>query len=167
MEKFNASSSVPVNAMSVATPKVVSQLEDFCENAILPLHCVNGSGIIVWTNQAELDFLGYSKDEYINNHISAFHCDKHVIEDILTRLIKQQKLVNYYARLLCKSGEIKHVLINSNVFFKDGKFSHTRCFTTDITDIKKEELKNRSLISELQERNTRLLWKAGNIQRSA
>jgi signal transduction histidine kinase len=31
------------------------------------------------------------------------------------------------------------VLISSNVYRKDGKFVHTRCFTKDITDIKKEQ----------------------------
>lgn len=141
--------------------------EDFCENAILPLHCVNGSGIVIWANKAEFDFLGYSKDEYLNKHLSTFHLDKEVIEDILDRLIKQQKLTNYYARLICKNGEIKHVLINSNVFFKNGKFSHTRCFTTDITELKKAEQQNLNLICELQDKNNRLLWKNNNIKHSA
>lgn len=141
--------------------------EDFCENAILPLHCINGSGIIIWSNQSELDFLGYSKEEYVNKHVSNFHLDKHVSEDILDRLMKQQKLVNYYARLISKNGEIKHVLINSNVFFKEGKFSHTRCFTTDITELKKAEQHNLNLIAQLQDRNVRLQWQSGNIKRSA
>ncbi|MBA3664431.1 MAG: PAS domain S-box protein [Bacteroidetes bacterium] len=166
MENLNGRPGAPAGGEEENNGLKNPQSEDFCENAILPLHCVNGSGIVIWANQAELDFLGYLKEEYLNHHISTFHADKHVIEDIQERLIKQQRLVNYYARLRCKSGEVKHVLINSNVFLKDGKFSHTRCFTTDITDLKKTELQQLCLISELREKHTRLLWKSGN-QRSA
>lgn len=166
MEKVNIDS---VNRMGTESKKEtrnqVLEFEEFYENAILPLHCVDANGIVVWANHAEFDFLGYSKEEYINKHLSFFHADDIVTDDILDRLAKNQKLVNYYARLRCKSGEIKHVLINSNDFIKDGKVSHTRCFTTDITDLKKEEIRHMTLISELQEKNTRLLWKVGSVQR--
>jgi PAS domain S-box-containing protein len=43
------------------------------------------------------------------------------------------------ARLRCKNGSIRDVLINSNVLFEDGKFVHTRCFTRDVTDRKRVE----------------------------
>lgn len=115
----------------------LEELHDFIENASLPLHKVNGSGIIVWANQIELDALGYKKEEYIGKHISNFHADKEVIEDILQRLIKKETLLDYPARLITKSGEIIRVLINSNVFWKDGEFVHTRCFTRALPDMEK------------------------------
>jgi PAS domain S-box-containing protein len=167
MEIVNGGPGFPGNSEKNQSTHSSPELNDFCENAILPLHCVNGSGIIIWANQAELNFLGYTKEEYINHHVSTFHVDNHVVENILGRLMKHEPLVNYHARLRCKSGEIKHVLINSNAFFKDGKFSHTRCFTTDITDLKKAELNQLCLIAELREKNTRLLWKTGYLKRSA
>ncbi|MCW3077744.1 MAG: putative Histidine kinase [Bacteroidetes bacterium] len=165
MEKVVPGSANPNESASKQINKEVTEFENFYEHAILPLHCVDENGIVVWANHAEFDFLGYSKEEYINKHLSFFHADDIVTADILDRLSKQQQLVNYYARLRCKSGEIKHVLINSNAFIKDGKFSHTRCFTTDITALKKEEIRHMTLISELQEKNTRLLWKVGSVQR--
>jgi two-component system, OmpR family, sensor histidine kinase VicK len=130
----------------------VEDLRDFIENAPMPLHWVNGSGIIIWVNRAELDFLGYSKDEFINKHISKFHADKNVIEDILSRLINKETLLNYPARMVCKNGEIKDVLINSNVYWKDGQFIHTRCFTRDITEQRKGEREKEALIKELETR---------------
>jgi signal transduction histidine kinase len=45
----------------------------------------------------------------------------------------------YEARLRCKNGSIKHVLINSTVYREHGKFIHTRCFTRDITERKQME----------------------------
>jgi two-component system, OmpR family, sensor histidine kinase VicK len=167
MDYSNSQPGFPSNTENKNVNNTIPEAIDFCENAILPLHCVNGSGIITWANKAELDFLGYAREEYLNHHVGAFYVDIPVCEDILNRLAKHQPLVNYYARVRSKSGEIKHVLLNSSAFFKDGKFSHTRCFTTDITELKKAEMRNLCLISELREKNTRLQWQAGNIKRSA
>lgn len=133
----------------------IEELTDFIENASIPLHWVNGNGIIIWANQAELNLLGYTKEEYLHKHISNFHADQQVIEDILTRLMKKETLKNYPARLRCKSGNIKDVLINSNVYWKDGEFIHTRCFTMDITELKSEndKLKRRTSEKEKTKKN--------------
>lgn len=136
--------------------KKIDDLNDFIENAALPLHWVNGSGIITWANQVELDLLGYSKEEYVGKHISAFHADKEVIEEILHRLINKQTLINYPARLLTKNGEIKHVLINSNVLWDGDTFVRTRCFTRDITDLKKAEEEKDRKIKKLEDENKKL-----------
>lgn len=128
----------------------VKELKDFVENASIPLHWVNGSGIIIWVNQAELDLLGYTKEEYLNQHISKFHADKQVIEDILTRLINKETLRNYPATLVCKDGSVRHVIINSNVYWENGEFIHTRCFTRDITDIHTRDVQHKARIESLQ-----------------
>lgn len=135
----------------------VDELSDFIENAALPLHWVDAEGKVIWANQAELDALGYNKEEYIGKPITEFHADQDVIDDILKRLTSKETLINYEARLKCKDGSIKDVLINSNALFKDGKFIHTRCFTRDITDIKKEEKKRIELLKELEAANKELI----------
>lgn len=110
------------------------ELTDFCENASIGLHWVGPDGIILWANQAELDLLGFERDEYIGRHIAEFHADPPVIEDILQRLQARETLHNREARLRSKSGEIRHVVINSNVRWDGDRFVHTRCFTRDISD---------------------------------
>ncbi|MBE8719369.1 PAS domain-containing sensor histidine kinase [Sphingobacterium pedocola] len=129
---------------------------DFIENASMPLHRVNSSGVIIWANRAELNLLGYAKDEYVGHAISDFHVDPETIADILTRLGNDDTLYNYPARLKHKDGSIKHVLINSNVWRKDGEFVHTRCFTRDISEKVMEEEKHRRLFEQLQESESRL-----------
>ncbi|MGK2863121.1 MAG: PAS domain S-box protein, partial [Chitinophagaceae bacterium] len=131
----------------------LEELTDFVENASLPLHWVDGNGIIIWANTAELESLGYTKEEYVGQPIGDFHADEPVINDILTRLTNNETLQNYPARLKCKDGSIKHVLINSNVLMKDGKFIHTRCFTRDITALKEEEQRKSALLKELEIKN--------------
>ncbi|NJM77302.1 MAG: PAS domain S-box protein [Acaryochloridaceae cyanobacterium RU_4_10] len=126
------------------------ELADFVENAPIGMHWVAADGRILWANQAELDLLGYTQEEYIGRSIAEFHADQTVIEDILCRLTSNETLHSYEAQLLCKDGSIRHVLIDSNVLRENGKFIHTRCFTRDITDRKHAELSLRETLKSLE-----------------
>lgn len=116
-----------------------AELTDFFENAAIGLHWVGPDGTILRVNQAELDMLGYTRDEYVGRNIGEFHVDQPVVEDILARLQAGEVLQNYEARLRCKDGGTKHVRIDSNVYREHGMFIHTRCFTQDITERKRTE----------------------------
>jgi two-component system cell cycle sensor histidine kinase/response regulator CckA len=109
------------------------ELTDFFENASIPIHWVGPSGDILRVNQAELDLLGYRREEYVGQNIVDFHVDRPAIDDILQRLAAGEVLHDYPARLRCKDGSIKDVLIDSSVYFQNGEFVHTRCFTRDVT----------------------------------
>lgn len=115
------------------------ELADFFDQATVGLHWVGPDGIILRANQAELNLLGYTRNEYIGRAIADFHADRPVIEDILRKLSGGEELHEYPARLRCKNGSIREVLISSNVFWKEGRFVHTRCFTRDITERKAAE----------------------------
>ncbi|MDB6125198.1 MAG: putative two-component sensor histidine kinase protein [Pedosphaera sp.] len=127
------------------------ELTSFFENATLGLHWVRADGTIKWANPAEFQLLGYTKEEYTGHHIAEFHADKAVIEDILARLSRAEKLKNYEARLRCKDGSIKHVLIDSSVLWNEGEFIHTQCFTRDVTEQKKAEAELHAAQIKLQE----------------
>jgi PAS domain S-box-containing protein len=108
-------------------------LGDFFENASIGLHWAGPDGTILRANQAELDLLGYTRDDYVGRNVVEFHDDRAVIDDILRRVISGEVLHDYPARLRCKDGSIRHVLIDSSAFFDDGEFQHTHCFTRDAT----------------------------------
>ena len=110
------------------------ELADFFENAAVGLHWVGPDGTIVRANRAELEMLGYTRDEYVGRSIRDFHVDPDVIGDILDRLQSGEKLQEYPARLRRKDGSLKDVLIDSSVLWKEGAFVHTRCFTRDVTE---------------------------------
>ncbi|HEY6147972.1 MAG TPA: ATP-binding protein, partial [Thermoanaerobaculia bacterium] len=125
------------------------ELADFLENAVEGIHKVGPDGRILWANRAELALLGYEESEYVGHLISEFHADETVISDILEKLRRGETLYDYPARLRCKDGSIKHVLIHSNVYRENGKFLYTRCFTRDVTDRVKLEEKLRRQVEQL------------------
>lgn len=116
-----------------------SELTDFFDNASVGLHWVAADGTILRANQAELDMLGYQRDEYVGRNIIDFHYDREVIEDILERLRAGEVLRDFEARLRCKDGSLKTVRIDSSAYFEDGKFVHSRGFTRDITERRRTE----------------------------
>ena len=80
------------------------ELADFFENATVGLHWVGPDGIILRANRAELDMLGYSREEYVGRPIADFHADEDVICDILSRLQAGEELHEYPARLGARTG---------------------------------------------------------------
>ena len=142
-------------AMQTVLLRREQELADFLDNAAVGLHQVGPEGIILWANRAELELLGYRRDEYVGHHISEFHADRSVIEVILSRLLRGETVVDEPARLRCKDGSIRHVRIDSNSLWEDGRFVHSRCFTRDCTDRVRLEEERRKRMDELAEADRR------------
>jgi PAS domain S-box-containing protein len=109
------------------------QLSDFFENAPVGLHWVGPDGVLVWANHAELELLGYAHDEYVGHHVAEFHVDPDIVEDILRRLAAGETVREREVALRRKDGTIRHALLDANVWWRDGKFVHARCFTREVT----------------------------------
>ena len=135
LEQHNAQLLVSANSLQ----RSEAELRDFVENASVGLQWVGPDGIVLWANQTELDLLGYTREEYIGHSITEFYADRPVIEDMLVRLTGGETLHDHEARMRCRDGSIRHVVVSSNAFVEDGKFVHTRCFTRDITARKQAE----------------------------
>ena len=136
-----------------------AELRDYVENALIGMHWVSATGEILWANKAELQLLGYEYEEYVGRHISEFHADASIIEDILCRLTRFEELVGYESRLRCKNGSLRDVRIHSNVYVRDGKFVHSRCFTTDITEQKQAEKAMASLAAIVESSDDAIISK--------
>ncbi|MEK6303814.1 MAG: ATP-binding protein [Acidobacteriota bacterium] len=138
------------------------ELADFFENATVGLHWVGPAGTILRANKAELEMLGYAREEYVGHHLAEFHADPDAIEDILERLKRAETLVDYQASLRAKDGSIRNVLINSNVLWEDDRFIHSRCFTNDVTDRKRAEEEREQLL--LREQSLRAMAEEAEIR---
>jgi len=110
-----------------------NELADFFDNVSVPLHLVAQDGTIVRANDAELELLGFAREDYVGRNIVEFHVDHSTIDDILTRLRRGEKLSKYPSKLRAKDGSIKDVEISSSARFVNGEFVNTRCCTADVT----------------------------------
>jgi PAS domain S-box-containing protein len=115
------------------------ELSDFFETAAIGLHWVGPDGTILRANQAELDMLGYAREEYVGRHIAEFYVDRGLIDDVLACLHRRETVRDRVAQMRHKDGSIRDVLLNSSVLFENGEFIHTRCFTLDITERTRSE----------------------------
>jgi len=130
----------------------VSEREDaeqFLQHLAVPIRQIGADGTIVWVNQAELDMLGYSRDEYVGHPIAEFHVDRAAAEDMGARMAAGEPLHEYEARFVAKNGDIRHIAVTSNAFMRDGKLVHTRCVSRDITESRKKEAEREGLLAEL------------------
>jgi hypothetical protein len=125
------------------------ELRDFLESAVVPIHTVDKDGIITWANQAELDLLGYARDEYVGRPVAEIHVDALVLEELMRRLRAGEVVHDYEVRLRAKDGTIRYVALSSRGHLQDGELATTRCFSRDITERKRTEQERDRLIEEL------------------
>jgi len=115
-----------------------AQLSAFVETAAVALRRIGPDGTILWANDAELKMFGYRAEEYIGHPVSEFYPDQREISEILERLRRGEELLDHEARMRCKDGLVKTVVIDSSVLRdEDGRFLHTQCFTRDVTESRK------------------------------
>ncbi len=129
-------------ARQVADAKVkrqAEQLSTFLETATVGMHWVARDGLILWANDAELTMLGYAPHEYVGHRIHEFHLDAEALADMLARVHRGEHVVDLVARLRCKDGSAKTVLIDSTVQWDGDEFVHVQSFTRDVTERQRAE----------------------------
>ncbi|HLF71210.1 MAG TPA: ATP-binding protein [Dehalococcoidia bacterium] len=114
-------------------------LADFFESSPVPMHWVEAKGTIIWANSAELEMLGYDREDFVGRTVSYFHTDAAVAKEMLDRLRKGEDLHDFEARLRAKDGSTRDVEVSSNVYWRDGRFMHARCIIKDVTEVKQAE----------------------------
>lgn len=123
------------------------ELDDIFANGPIAIHWAGPDGIIQRANRTELALLGYPAEEYVGRHFGDFHADRAVADDLLARLARGETLNDFPARLRSRDGTIKHVLIDSNVLWRNGQFIHTRSYTRDVTAQKQADAERAELLA--------------------
>mmetsp|Transcript_8527 Transcript_8527/g.18598 ORF Transcript_8527/g.18598 Transcript_8527/m.18598 type:complete len:548 (-) Transcript_8527:23-1666(-) len=126
-----------------------AELMDFLLLDGLSLRWVGADGTILWANRDELSMLGYLPDEYIGSNILDFHVDKVTGHALLPRLQIGERLVEVPLQFWHKDGSVVHVLLSTSAYYDEmGCFSHTRCFTRNVTATKLAEIERLKLEAE-------------------
>ena len=142
-----------------------NRISDFFEHATIGLSIAGPDGTILQANKAACQLLGYELHEYIGKSTIDFHVDGLSASHILQQLRAGRCISDYPARLRCKDGSVKEVLIDSSAKIVEGALIHTRCLTRDVTDrnrdneeLQKHEARFRSIVGLLPE----LMWTASS-----
>jgi two-component system, NtrC family, sensor kinase len=150
----------PASATPAAPRSREADTADFCEQAAMPLCSIGGDGAILWANRAELELLGYTRDEYVGRSFREFHADPRTAEEFFRRLYNGETLRQFEARLRCRDGTSRDVLIDANVQWEDRRFVRARCVTRDNSAHKASEATLRrdrdELETEIRERTRAL-----------
>jgi len=109
------------------------ELADFFEHAPVGVHWLEPDGRILRANQAELDLLGYSREEFVGRHITEFHEDPTIGRMMLRRMREGEALENFEVRLRARDGSVRHVQVSANAFRDADRVVHTRCILRDVT----------------------------------
>src|SRR3954467_12927737 len=95
-------------ALGSALAQSETDLADFFENAAIALHWVDGRGIILRANRAELEFLGYAPGESTGPNIARSHAAAAPACGILARLTAGETLRDEPARMRARDGTLRH-----------------------------------------------------------
>jgi PAS domain S-box-containing protein len=127
-------------------------LADIAEKAPVGLLQVDASGIIQWANAAELELLGYARQDYVGKNAAEFYADESVGRDVLARLARGETLRDYQTDLRARDGSLRNVLISSSADMEHGQFVRACLFTQDITGRRRAEEEIHRLNLELEQR---------------
>jgi PAS domain S-box-containing protein len=134
--RTSPSSLQQLRAAEAEARRAKEDLEDFLDNAAIPIHRVDRDGIIRYVNRAEMDLLGYRVDELVGHHIGEFHVDRDTAGEILARLNRGETVRDFGAQLRAKDHSVRYVEITSNAQTRGGEFVSSRCFTRDVTPVR-------------------------------
>jgi PAS domain S-box-containing protein len=125
---------------------------DIAEKAPVGLFQVGADGIIQWANQAELELLGYARQEYIGKKAAQFYADEAEGLDVLARLARGESLRDYRTNLRARDGSLRTVLLSSSADVENGRLLQARLSTRDVTGHLRAEEEILRLNMELEQR---------------
>jgi len=126
------------------------ELRDFAEHAMVGLQWVDSGGTVIWANRAQLEMLGYQRDEYVGQPLVRFHADGSAGRDLVQRMTEEGELRDVEVRLRAGDGSYRDVLLSANAFRRDGRVLYYRCFSRDVTDHRRLDAERARLMGELQ-----------------
>jgi Amt family ammonium transporter len=114
--------------------------EDFFERAVVGMHWEAADGTILRCNQAELDMLGYSRDEYVGRNVAEFHVDPQEAAEIRRRLGAGESVREVELRLRHKDGSTRYGLVSASARSAKGRLVDAHRITRDVTSRVEAEL---------------------------
>lgn len=136
------------------------EIEDLYNNAPCGYHSLDGNGVVIRMNQTELNWLGYTSEEVINQKSFADLItleSRAVFEVIFPQFRQPSWIENLELQMLHKDGTTRWVSLNSTaVYDESGNFVRTRSTVFDITDRRRAETERQQAENALRDSEERL-----------
>lgn len=139
--------------------KELDKFQDFFDNAPVGYHSFRSDRIIYEINKAELDMIGFSRDEIVGKKTWVdliLPEQKPVFEQHWKQINKTGSVYNIEYTIIHKNGHYIDVLLSATMIYsRTGKPIRTRGIVVDITDLKrtKKKLENSELILKKQKKD--------------
>jgi two-component system, LuxR family, sensor kinase FixL len=109
-------------------------LSSFFNNAPIGLEWLSAGGTILRANQAQLDLLGYSPQEYLGHFFGEFCTDPVNARELLERLAANETVRGLRMRRRRKDGGARLVLVDAQPLRNENQFLYSSIFSRDITE---------------------------------
>jgi PAS domain S-box-containing protein len=129
------------------------ELSDLFENAPVGLHVTDRDGRILRVNRAELEMLGYSRDELLGRLWRDLHVDPVECDRVMARLAEGEEVRAFDSRWRCRDGTVKWIRTSANAALQDAEVVGVRAFSRDVTTAKAAEI----ALQESEQRHRRLV----------
>jgi PAS domain S-box-containing protein len=125
---------------------------DIAERAPAGLLQLDADGVIQWANLAELELLGYARDECVGKNVASFYADESEGVKVLERLARGETLRDYRTKLRARDGSLKSVTITSNSDVENGRLLRARLLTHNDSGNRPVEEETLRMNQELERR---------------
>lgn len=110
------------------------------ERAPVGIHIQSASGTLERVNRAFLDILGMAEGDCLGRNWIEFHADPEAARDIIDRTARGEAVRDGETTLRAKDGTSRFTLVSADAIGQPGSGLHVRCFTRDITHLKRVQL---------------------------
>lgn len=146
--------------------RATDELADVFDNTLFGLHWLGEDGTILRANRAELELLGYSPEEYVGRPITDFCVEPEAMAAVRRRLDNGEVLRNCEMKMRARDGSVRHVIMESHVYRRDGKFVHIQSLSRDITEQRRAEedaRESEERFRSLADKAPVLIWMSGPV----
>lgn len=119
--------------------------EKIYHNAPVNYQSLDGNACFLDVNTSWLQKLGYTRQEVIGQHFSAFLTDRsaELVKTRFAEFVKSGRISGFEFELVCKDGSILYVTFDGIIEYTEkGDFKQTHCIWSDISQRKKAEEAN-------------------------
>jgi PAS domain S-box-containing protein len=109
-------------------------LRELFNGAPIGIMWVGPDGCVIRVNRAMLDLLDRPLEEVLDQPVWNLHPDQTAVDTMLDLLARQQPVKDHRLLVTTKAGPLRHLLVDANGHWEEGRLVYSRWFVRDITN---------------------------------